>query len=158
MPEPALPSIAELSRRAAAALPDAGFGLQLTPPLPASWPAVNAELEWFAYRSTALPTGVAAYELEGPIHRVSLKVPDGEPRVSSVADGRALGRFTRASEPKLDAAAQVLLEVELGRRTADSARSALADYSQWAKARGPVGVDVRARKSEFFAWLEGGAP
>jgi hypothetical protein len=151
------PSVVELSRRARAALPRAGIGLHLSPPLPATWPPASApQLEWFAYEQTPLATGVIASNVEGPLHVVSLALPDGEPRAAMVSDRKALGRDTGAQPdvPDLAAAEQALVDVLLGRRTLDSARADLAPYSRWATAASPIGADLRRRKPEFFRWLD----
>lgn len=160
MSDSSVPLAAALSRRAAASLPHAGLGLRLSPPLPAAWPPQSPQLEWFAYRSTALPTGVIAYQLDGPVHKVSLRLPDGEPRAAAVADGKELGRETDngSAAPDLGAAEQALVEVVLGRRAPDSARADLAAYSGWASASSQIGADLRRRKPEFFRWLDAARP
>jgi hypothetical protein len=160
MPDSSVPSAADLSRRAAAALPEGGLGLRLSPPLPAAWPPGLPQLEWFAYRSTALPTGVIAYKVEGPVHKVSLTLPEGQPRAAAVSDGKELGREAGSGTavPELGSAEQALVEVVLGRRAPDSARADLAPYSQWATASSLVGADLRRRKPEFFGWLDAATP
>jgi len=154
------PSVADLSARAAAALPRSGLGLQLTPALPVAWPPQSPDIEWFAYERTPLPTGVVAYQVSGPSYRVSVTLPDGKPEVTAVPDGKELGRENdrRSGAPKLEAAEQALVDVVLGHRAADSARNELAPYAHWAAASSTIGADLRRRKPAFFHWLDAATP
>jgi hypothetical protein len=159
--ESPVPSVADLSRRVRAALPQAGVGLRLSPALPAAWPPRGSELEWFTYQRTPLPTGVVAYEVNGPIHKVSLLLPEGEVRVEVLQDGKDLGREDDrplASHLDLSSAEHALVEVVLGRRAPDDARADLAAYAKWTAASPVVGADLRRRKAAFFRWLDAATP
>jgi hypothetical protein len=159
MAESPVPSVADLSRRVLAALPHGGLDLQISPALPAAWPPRRSELEWFTYESTPLPTGIIAYEVNGPIHKVSLLLPEGQVRVEAIKDGKDLGReYDMGFAPNLEAAQHALVEVVLGRRTPDDARAELAVYAKWTATSPVVGADLRRRKAAFFLWLDAVAP
>ena len=154
------PSAAELGERAQTALPRNEIGLRLSPLLPAAWPPASAAVEWLAYRSEPLPTGVIAYKWSGPVSKVTLALSGGEPHAETISDGAALGREGEesASMPDLGPAQQALLDVVLGRRAPDSARAELAAYARWAATHPAMGADLRRRKPEFFRWLDAAKP
>jgi hypothetical protein len=154
------PSIAEISARVVAALPPEARNLELTPALPVNWPPRAPELEWLLYENTPLPTGMIAYTVKGPTFSVLLVLPNGRPQVTARPGAKDLGRKAagRASAADVAAAEQALLEVVLGLRSAESARSELATYSHWAAPTSPIGSDLRRLKPEFFAWLDSASP
>lgn len=153
------PSAPEITERARAALAKAGLDLRLSPALPAHWPprpGDTAALEWFAYQSRALPTGVIAYQVSGPVTKITIALPAAEPRLENISGGDAQGKETehRPSGQAVNQAEQVLLDVLSGKRTASSAHGELAAYVQWAKSSSVIGPDLLRRKPEFFAWLD----
>ena len=158
------PSAAELSSKARDALSRDGFAAQLSPMFPADWPPSkdSAALEWFAYESQPLPTGVVAYQVKGPVSKVSLSLGGtGCPHVEQIAVATATGSYSPrpgAGKPDLAAAEQALIEALQGHRTPESARASLSAYSKWADATPVIGADMRKRKAAFFRWLESGQP
>ncbi|MCA8959640.1 MAG: hypothetical protein KDC38_03970 [Planctomycetes bacterium] len=157
VPHSPVPSAIELAERAEAALPRPRFDLQRTPALPLDWPPSGAEVEWLFYRSRALPTGAVTYEVTGPTHRISMALPDGDPRVETLENATIDGARRRgipdADPDDLGRAEQVLIEVLMQHRSPESARGALHAYVDWATTT-VIGGDVRRRKPEFFDWLQ----
>jgi hypothetical protein len=152
-------SARDLSSRARLALqPEGGSILMLSPALPTSWPTTSAVLEWFAYKSQPLPTGVIASAVSGPVWKVTLTLPDGEPRVERPRDATVENVRAEAalSVPDLAAAEQALVDVVSGVRTAEDARADLSVYGDWADAFPVMGDDLRRRKPELFQWIEEG--
>jgi hypothetical protein len=157
------PSAAELASKARDALSRDGFAAQLSPMFPAAWPPSgdSARLEWFAYESQPLPTGVVAYQVKGPVSKVSLALGGSGPRVEPISEATATGSYTPkvgAGRPDMAAAEQALIEVLLGHRSPESARASLSAFSKWADATPVIGVDMRKRKAAFFRWLESAQP
>jgi hypothetical protein len=161
VPDSSAVSVVELEKRARAALPSYDrFFAVLSPALPASWPPSDARIEWFAYRHEPLPTGMIAYRTIGPLYRVSIALPEGQPKVETVAHGVDLGRDDNARDrsAELAPAEGVLVEVLMKRRTPESARAALDPYLVWASGSSALANDVRRRKAGFFRRLAATKP
>jgi hypothetical protein len=157
------PSAAELSSRARDALSRDGFSAQLSPMFPAVWPPAgdSAVLEWFAYESQPLPSGVIAYQVKGPVSKVSVRLGGTGFRVEPIDRPTAADSYSPrpgADRPDMTAAEQALIEVLQGHRTPESARASLSAYSKWADATPVIGADMRQRKAAFFRWLESTQP
>lgn len=151
-------SATDLSTQARGALEPAEFVLLLSPALPSSWPPPSASLEWFAYRNEPLATGVIAYAVSGPVSKVTLGLPAGQPRVEQIRDATVKSDQAQAvlPIPNFATGEQALLDVLTGLRTPEAARAELSVYAEWVDAYPVVGDDLRRRKPEFFRWLEEG--
>jgi len=157
------PSAAELSSQAREAFSRDAFAAQLSPMFPAVWPPAgdSAVLEWFAYESQPLPSGIIAYQVKGPVSKVSVSLGGTGFRVEPIDRPTATDSYSPrpgAGRPDMAAAEQALIEVLQGHRTPESARASLSAYSKWADATPVIGADMRKRKAAFFRWLEPGQP
>src|SRR4051812_6973019 len=122
------PSAKELSDRARALLVKSGLFLHLSPALPAHWPmraGAPAELVWFAYKSQPLPTGIVTYQVAGPMSKITVSLPAGEPLLENLSDGIAQGKESENGPggQALSQAEQVLLSVLNGQQTPESAHA-----------------------------------
>jgi predicted small lipoprotein YifL len=157
------PSAAELSSQAQKAFSRDAFAAQLSPMFPAVWPPAgdSAVLEWFAYESQPLPSGIIAYQVKGPVSKVSFILGGTGFRVEPIDKPTATGSDSPgpgSGRPDMASAEQALVEVLLGHRAPESARASLSAYSKWADATPVIGADMRKRKAAFFRWLESGQP
>jgi hypothetical protein len=155
-----VPSLDSLALRAQAALVEANLDLVLSPVLPAAWPPEDPAVEYFAYASMPLPSGVIAYRISGPKAKVAVGLSDGSAIISPLEDGMGSGRQDGMGPGAQDLAkAQAaLLEVVAGRRTPQAAKADLRAYLKWSHREAVMGADARKRKPGFFAWLEAKDP
>lgn len=149
-------SLDSLTSRARGALAKPGFNLVLSPMLPAAWPPASPAVEFFAYESMPLPSGVVSYRLTGPKFKLALTLPDGPPVLSPLENGQAAGtgydRWPGAEDMRK--AQEALLEVVAGRRDPEAAKADLRAYQKWSQFETVMGADARKRMPGFFGWLE----
>lgn len=155
-----VPSRDSLLQRAHAALAGESFDLILSPVLPAAWPPQGPAVEFFAYASMPLPSGVVSYRITGPKFRLILPLPEGKPVLTAVEDGKASGtEYDRGLGAEgMGNAQEALLEVVAGRRDPEAAKADLRAYVNWSRHGAVMGADARKRKGAFFAWLEAENP
>ena len=151
-------AIANLRQRARAALGNDFLSLELTMALPTAWPPKDSAVEFLAYQSDPLPTGISAYRIRGPIRRITLALPDGPDRVEVLAGETVLGtERNRAEAPHpsdLDKSEQALLDILAGVRGAEAGAKEMGAYLDWLRFHPIIGNDVRGRHREFFAWMD----
>ena len=135
----------------------------LTPALPTRWPGGGGGVAIFAYAVTPLPTGRVVYRMAGPVARVEFATLDARPiverfdPVQPLGDEEPAGRTARGLPERLARAAETMVEVLAGCRSADEARDGLAPYEEWLAQRALIAADVRRRAAPLLDWLAAGA-
>jgi hypothetical protein len=152
----AIPDPQALHALAKEVLPSRHLVPVLSPMLPLRWPEPSGAVQWLVYSERVLPTSISSTQLQGPVARITLRIPDGKPKIERF-DRRPpafIGaEFQTLPPPSLDSAEAALVRIELGHADAGSLKPVLKAYLAWADASPVLGPDVRARHADFFRWL-----